>query len=139
MAELKTKPEDASVEDFLDAVTDARRRADAKAVCALMREVTGHEPRMWGSTMVGFGRYSYTYASGRSGEWFEVGFSPRKQALTVYIMDGFEQRDELLSGLGPHSTGKSCLYIKRLDDVDRAVLRQLVQASVAATRSSSRP
>lgn len=132
--ELKTQPTDASVDDFLDGVADPARREDAKAVCALMREVTGQEPQMWGPAMVGFGRYSYTYASGRSGEWFVVGFSPRKQNLTLYLMDGFSERDELLSRLGKHTTGKSCLYVKRLADVDSGVLRELVAASMASTR-----
>lgn len=114
MAELKTKPSDGDVDAFLDAVPDERRRHDAKAVCALMSDVSGEEPRMWGTAMVGFGRYSYTYASGRSGEWFAVGFSPRKASLVVYLMDGYEQRSGMLSRLGKHSVGKACLYVKRL-------------------------
>ncbi len=134
MAELKTKPHDGDVEAFLDAVPDERRRADAKAVSALMREVTGDEPVMWGASMVGFGLFAYTYASGRSGEWFVVGFSPRKANLVLYLMDGYEHRADLLERLGPHALGKSCLYLKRLDGVDMGVLRELVAASVAATR-----
>jgi Domain of unknown function (DU1801) len=129
MAELKTKPEPTSVQEFLDNVADPTRREDAKAVCALMQEVTGEQPQMWGTSMVGFGRYSYTYATGRSGEWFRVGFSPRKQALTLYLLEGFEEHADLLARLGKHSTGKSCLYIKRLQDVDGQVLRQLVEIS----------
>lgn len=115
MAELKTKPND----------------ADSHALRELMAGVTGDPGAMWGSSIVGFGSYSYRYASGRTGEWLAVGFSPRKQNLTLYIMDGFDGYDELLGKLGNHSTGKSCLYVKRLSDVDTDVLRELVVASVA--------
>ena len=138
MAELKTQPTDESVDDFLDAIEAEHRRADAGAICALMKNVSGHEPQMWGAAMVGFGRYSYIYANGRGGEWFEIGFSPRKQSLTLYLSGGFEQHKELLSRLGKHSTSKACLYIKRLSDVDVAVLRELVEASVERTRGSSK-
>jgi hypothetical protein len=133
VAELKTKPTDDDVEEFLDSVQDPARRQDARDVCALMAEVTGEPARMWGPSMVGFGSYHYRYASGREGDWFVVGLSPRKAALTVYLMDGFSRRDELLGRLGRHTTGKSCLYLKRLSDVDTAVLRELVAASVAYT------
>ena len=126
MAEPKTTRNDTSVADFLAAVTDPRRRADAQAVCALMAEVTGAEPAMWGSAIVGFGSYHYRYGSGREGDWPAVGLSPRKQALTIYIPEGFEGYRELLDRLGPHSTGKSCLYVKRLSDVDEQALRGLV-------------
>jgi hypothetical protein len=126
MAEPKTTRNDTSVADFLAAVTDPRRRADAQAVCALMAEVTGAEPAMWGSAIVGFGSYHYRYGSGREGDWPAVGLSPRKQALTIYIPEGFEGSRELLDRLGPHSTGKSCLYLKRLSDVDEQALRGLI-------------
>jgi len=126
MAEPKTTRTEASVADFLAAVSDPRRRADAQAVCALMTEVTGVEPAMWGSAIVGFGSYHYRYGSGREGDWPAVGLSPRKQALTIYIPEGFEGYRELLDRLGPHSTGKSCLYLKRLSDVDEQALRGLV-------------
>lgn len=130
MAANKTqRDDDADVDAFLDGVVDERRREDARDVCALMAEVTGAEPTMWGSAMVGFGEYAYTYASGRSGEWFRVGLSPRKQALTIYLMDGFETHGDLLERLGPHSTGKACLYVKRLEQVDTDVLRELVRES----------
>jgi hypothetical protein len=131
MAELKTQPTGASVQAFIDAIPDARKRQDAAAVLALMAEVTGDTPQMWGSSMVGFGRYHYTYASGREGEWFLTGFAPRKQNLTLYIMAGFAQHDELLAKLGKHTTGQSCLYVKKLADIDLGVLRQLVELSVA--------
>lgn len=138
MAELKTQPNDRDVVEFLYTLDDARRREDCFALLALMRDVTGSEPQMWGDNIVGFGRYRYTYASGRTGEWFLTGFSPRKQNLTLYIMAGFDQYDELMQKLGKHTTGKSCLYIKRLADVDLSVLRELVRRSaqhIAATNS----
>ena len=136
MAELKTKENEASVEAFLASVADEQQRADARAVCALMGEVTGQPPKMWGKSMVGFGRYHYRYASGREGDWFVVGFSPRKRDLTLYVMPGFQAYEGLLAKLGKHKTGKSCLYLKRLSDVDGAVLRELVTRSVAHMRQA---
>ncbi len=130
MTELKTKANDGSVEGFLNSVENTRRREDSFKVLQLMKDVTGEEPRMWGSSIVGFGSYQYKYASGREGEWMVIGFSPRKQSLTLYIMDGFAEYDALLGDLGKHRTGKSCLYINKLDDVDMDVLRDLVQKSV---------
>jgi len=131
MAELKTKPNDGDVDAFLSGIEDERRREDSLAVLDLMKRVTGEEPRMWGDSMVGFGSYRYRYASGREGEWFTAGFSPRKQALTLYIMSGTSKHDELFAKLGKYTTGKGCLYIKTLEDVDLAVLERLVAASVA--------
>jgi hypothetical protein len=128
MAEPKTTRGDQSVAEFLSAVADPRRRADAEAACALMTEATGAEPAMWGTSIVGFGAYHYRYASGREGDWPAVGLSPRKQALTIYLSAGFDAYEELLGRLGPHSTGKSCLYVKRLADVDQGVLRELIAA-----------
>ena len=130
MAELKTKPNRKSVKKFLDGVENEGRREDAWKVLALMEEVTGEKPAMWGDSIVGFGKYRYRYASGREGEWHLTGFSPRKANLTLYIMSGFTRFDELLGQLGKHKLGKSCLYLKRLDDVDMGVLRELVEASV---------
>ena len=129
MAELKTQKNDQSVDAFLQTVADERKRQDCYDLLALMQEVTGAEPVMWGSSIIGFGSYHYKYASGREGEWFLTGFAPRKQNLTLYIMAGFDQYGELMSKLGKHSTGKSCLYIKRLADVDQYVLRRLVALS----------
>ena len=137
MAEPKTQANDASVADFLAAVPDPTRRADCLAVAELMREVTGAEPRMWGPSIVGFGRYRYRYASGREGEWPLAAFSPRKQNLTLYVLTGFDGEDALLARLGKHTTGTSCLYLKRLADVDRAVLRELVERSVAHVRATN--
>ena len=130
MAEAKTKPNDQSVEGFLNKVPDDKKRQDSFAILELMKQVTGEEPIMWGDSIVGFGTYKYKYASGKEGEWPVTGFSPRKQNLTLYIMSGFDEYDELLENLGVHSTGKSCLYIKKLEDVDQDVLRDLVSKSV---------
>jgi len=129
MVENKTKPTDADVDAFIDAVDNDRRREEARTVLALMREVTGEEPAMWGSSMVGFGRVHYRYATGREGDMFAAGFSPRKTALTVYLAEELAGRDELLERLGPHTTGRACLYLKRLDAVDLDVLRALVESS----------
>ena len=138
MAELKTQKNDASVEEFLNGVSDHRKRTDRFAILDLMRDVTGDEPAMWGSSIVGFGSYRYKYASGREGEWFLTGFSPRKQNLTLYIMSGFDNYDSLLSELGKYKTGKSCLYINKLDDVDQATLRVLIEQSVAHMAETNR-
>ena len=131
---MKTKPTKASVADFIDAVADPKKREDARAVAALMAEITGAPAQMWGASIVGFGRYRYRYASGRKGEFFKAGFSPRKQALTLYIMPGFSKYGGLLEKLGRHRLGKSCLYIKRLADIDLEVLRELVTRSVEDIR-----
>ena len=137
MAELKTKENDQSVDAFLATVEDPRKRQDCYALIDLMQAAVGEGPRMWGDAIVGFGRYRYTYATGRTGEWPLVAFSPRKQNLTLYIMAGFEQYDDLLARLGKHTTGKSCLYVKRLSDLDMQVLETLVQASVAHMRATN--
>lgn len=134
MAKPKTTKTGQSVAAFLDAIGDPKMRADCKAVAKMMREATGCRGAMWGASMVGFGSYDYRYASGREGRWFLTGFAPRKQALTLYIMPGFASFEELLGGLGKYRTGKSCLYLKSLDDVDREVLRRLIGESVAWMR-----
>jgi hypothetical protein len=134
MSDLKTKPNKRSVASFLKSVPDAQKRADSSVLIDLMSDATQAEPIMWGSSIVGFGNYHYRYASGREGDWFLVGFSPRKQNLTLYIMSGFEGYDELLASLGKCTTGKSCLYIKRLDDVHMPTLRKLVRQSVKHMR-----
>ena len=138
MAELKTKKNRKSVTKFLAGVEDPTRRADAKKVMALMKDVTGKKPEMWGDRIVGFGTYHYKYQSGREGEWPITGFSPRKTSLTLYIMSGFSKYQELLGQLGKHKTGKSCLYINRLDDVDLKVLRRLIRESVAHVKRSEK-
>ena len=131
MAELKTKPNDQSVEAFLNSVANEKRREDSFKVLDLMKEVTQQEPKMWGDSIIGFGSYHYKYASGRDADWFLTGFSPRKQSLTLYIMSGFDEYDNLLQKLGKYTTGKSCLYIKKLEDVDLQTLEELVKQSVA--------
>jgi hypothetical protein len=132
MAELKTKENEASVADFLAAIDDDQRRADAMAVAAMMESVTKTTPKMWGASIVGYGSQHYKYATGREGDWFRTGFSPRKGSLTVYINSGFARHPELMAKLGTYTTGVSCLYIKRLADVDQKVLRQLVAQSLKA-------
>ncbi|MFN0060483.1 MAG: DUF1801 domain-containing protein [Planctomycetota bacterium] len=129
MAELKTKQNAASVEKFLDSIEEESRRDECKQLLTLMRKVTKHEPKMWGGSIVGFGSYQYKYDSGRSGEWFVTGFSPRKQNLTVYIMAGFGE-PQLIKKLGKFKTGKCCLYLKKLADVDVPTLTKLIQKSV---------
>lgn len=137
MAELKTKVNDASVDEFLKGVKDETTREDCYKLIELMSKAAKAPPKMWGASIVGFGSYHYKYASGREGNWMLVGFSPRKQNLTLYIMSGFEEYDSLLNRLGKHATGKSCLYIKRLADVDMNALRELVTRSVKHMQKSS--
>jgi hypothetical protein len=130
MAENKTRQNDASVDAFLRSIDNQRRRDDAVTVLALMAEITGEPAKMWGTSLIGFGTYHYKYDSGREGDYFITGLSPRKQALTVYIMQGFSRYGDLMSKLGKHKTGKSCLYINKLGDIDLAVLEQLIRRSV---------
>ena len=130
---MKTVPTKASVAAFLGQLDDAKRR-DAETVAAIMEEVTGAPAVMWGSSIVGFGQYHYRYASGREGDFFVAGFAPRKRALTLYIMAGFSAYDALLEKLGKFTVGKSCLYVKRLADVDLAVLRELIEQSASTIR-----
>lgn len=129
MAENKTKQNDQSVTKFISKVEDPQKRADSQAIIKLMKQVTREEPKMWGGSMVGFGRYHYKYDSGREGDWFITGFSPRKQNLTLYIMPGFDKYESLMEQLGKHKTGKGCLYIKKLEDVDKKVLKELINQS----------
>ena len=136
MAEAKTRPTDQDVANYIEGVADERRRREGRIMLELMREVTGEEPVMWGPSIVGFGRYHYRYASGREGDSPLTGFSPRKQSLTVYIMPGFARYAELLGRLGKHTTGASCLYIKRLDEIDLPTLRELVGLAVAEMKRS---
>ncbi len=135
MAELKTKPTTESVEKFLNGIADEQRRKDCFRVVEMMKAATKTEPAMWGTSIVGFGRYQYKYESGRELEWFLVGFSPRKNDLTLYLMSGFLRYPELMKKLGKHKTGKGCLYIKKLDDVDQSTLKTLIKQSVAEIRA----
>lgn len=127
-----TRPTDADATALLDGVPDERRRADAREVLELMRSVTGAEPVVWGSSMIGFGRQPYTTADGKSRDWFALGLAPRKAALTLYGLTYYDSNADLLERLGPHTTGKGCLYLKRVSDVDRGVLTELIERSWAA-------
>ena len=130
-AELKTKVNEASVEGFLNTVKDEQARADCFEILKIMKQVTKEEPKMWGASIVGFGSYHYKGAGGREGDWMLTGFSPRKQNLTLYLMGGLNTQTALLKKLGKHSTSKVCLYIKRLADVDKKVLQELIKESFA--------
>ena len=139
MAELKTKQTDASVKDFLNQISDKQRRDDCFTIAKIMEEATGAKPKMWGSSIVGFGSYRYTYASGRGGDWMMTGFSPRKNDLTVYLMTGTQKHQELMAQLGKYKTSKgSCLYIKRLDDVHLPTLKKLIKESVKQLRDNQK-
>jgi hypothetical protein len=137
-AQIQTIPTKASVSGFLAKVKDPQKRADSKEIAAMMQEASGERPVMWGPAIVGFGSYHYKYASGREGDMPIIGFSPRKQSLTLYIMRGFEGSGVLLKKLGKFETSVACLYIKRLDDVDRSTLRKLIRESVKAMRKSAK-
>jgi hypothetical protein len=132
--ELKTKETAVSVDDFLDAVPDPQRREDAKKLRSLMERVSGFPARMWGPTIVGFGRYRYRYDSGHEGEMARIGFSPRARELVLYIVEDFSRHQALMDRLGRYKTGKCCLYVKRLSEVDEAVLEELIRESLAYTR-----
>ena len=134
MAEPKTKPTNASVKEFLNEIPEPERRADCFAVAKMMEEITGEKPKMWGPSIIGFGTQHYKYASGREGDWPIAAFSPRKKDLTLYLKVGFEKNGELMEKLGKHSTGKSCLYIKRLSDVHVPTLRKLITESVKGSK-----
>lgn len=130
MAENKTKPTDQSVKAFINALDDEQKIADSSALIDLMKEVTGCEPKMWGSSIIGFDQYHYKYESGREGDFLKVGFSPRKREFSIYLMCSFDKNQELMEKLGKHRTGKSCLYVKRLEDIDIDVLKELIKESI---------
>jgi len=135
MAENKTKPTKLSVSAFIEALTDQTRRADAKALVKLMQSATGEKPKMWGPSIIGFGSYHYTYESGREGDMPLIGFSPRKAATVLYNVAGSSSSEALRAKLGKHTTGKGCLYIKKLADVDQRVLETLMVKAVSAMRA----
>ena len=137
LSKPKTIPNEASIVDFLEKQENPIRKRDCFSLIEIMKRLTGEEPQMWGSSIIGFGTYHFRYDSGREGDWFLVGFSPRKQALTLYIMSGFKKHDSLMAQLGKHKTGKSCLYIKTLDDVDLDILEDLIRHSVAYVKTKS--
>lgn len=128
MAEIKTQVTRASVDKFLQQIRDERQREDCYAIRKMMKKVTKADPKMWGTSIIGFGDYHYLYESGREGDWFLTGFSPRAQNLTLYMMGGFD--GELLKKLGKYKTGKGCLYIKKLEDIDQKVLSELISKSI---------
>jgi hypothetical protein len=132
MSENKTQKTEASVIDFLNSIPDEQKRQDCLTLLEMMSQITGLAPKMWGASIVGFGDVHYKYASGREGDWFKVGFSPRKQNLTLYIMDGFPKYQSLLAELGKHKTGVSCLYIKKLSEVNLDTLREMISQSIAS-------
>lgn len=136
MAENKTKPTSKDPKDFIAAVEPEGKREDAQTICTLMERLSGCPPKLWGTSIIGFGQYHYKYASGREGDTLMTGFSPRKTALTLYVMGGFKQRPDLMARLGKYKTGKSCLYVKRLSDIDMAVLEELVAADIAYMRAT---
>lgn len=131
MSENKTQVTDASVDTFIDSVSDEQKRVDSRALVALMTRLTGHPPKMWGDSIVGFGSYHYKYASGREGDMPWTGFSPRKQAMTVYLWYGFEEDQALMKQLGKYKVGKACLYFKKLEDIDQSVLEKLIEKTIA--------
>ena len=133
------RPTGAPVDEFLARVPDEQRRQDARRLCAMMQEITGQPPVMWGTSIIGFGTYHYRYASGREGDSALASFSPRRQQLAIYLVGGFETRHQsVLARLGPHKTGKGCLYLKRLDDVDQHALRELINRSVRVRKGVDR-
>ncbi len=134
MAELKTKVNEASVEEFLSSIPDEKKRKDAFEVLELMQTITKQPPKMWGTNIVGFGSYTYKYQSGREGEWFLTGFSPRKGDVSIYLGTGYEPDTTLLQELGKHTMGKSCLYIKRLEDIKLPVLKKLIKHSITSLK-----
>lgn len=134
MAELKTKPTDVPVEDFLNSFDDVKRREDCRVLSLIMEKATGAKGVMWGESIVGFGQYRYKYASGQEGDWPLVGYSPRKQNLTLYLMSGFAEYDDILKRLGKYKTSVACLYIKKLADIDQVVLQELIEKSVEHMR-----
>jgi Domain of unknown function (DU1801) len=139
MAELKTKVNEGNVDAFIESIEKENIRQDCVRIMEIMREITQSEPKMWGGSIVGFGNYHYKYASGREGDWFIAGFSPRKQNITMYIIAGFTNYEEILNRLGKYKTGKSCLYINKLSDIDLNVLQELVRASVEHLQQGGTP
>lgn len=137
MTELKTKPIKKDVNRFIQSVKDPQMRSDCETLTEIMEKITEAKGQMWGESIVGFGSYHYKYASGREGDWFLTGFSPRKQNLTIYIMSGFSRHNELMSKLGKYKTGKSCLYVKSLDDIDINIINSLIIESVNFLKKSS--
>ncbi len=138
MSDVKTKVNEASVAKFLDSIPDDGQRSDSRVLLELLQKATKTEPKMWGEAIVGFGSYHYIGKSGREGDWFVAGFSPRKQNLTLYMLGGWDQEAELLAQLGKHSLGKGCLYIKRLADVNGPALKRLIGAALKRAKQTAK-
>lgn len=136
MSQNKTQPNNSNVLSFLEGIEHNKRRKDGLKMLEMMTEITGEKPVMWGDSIVGFGQFTYQYKTGRTGEWFYTGFSPRKQNLTLYIMDGFKKRPELLDKIGKCKTSVACLYINKLEDVDEKILRQVIKESAAFVKEN---
>ncbi|MCX2743088.1 DUF1801 domain-containing protein [Mangrovivirga sp. M17] len=129
MTTLKTQPTNRSIDEFIESIEHIKRKEDCQTLLKIMQEQTGEKPRIWGENIIGFGQYHYKYNSGREGDWFITGFSPRKQNLSIYIMTGFKGYTTLLEKLGKHRTGSSCLYVNKLDDIDLNILKTLISDS----------
>ncbi len=136
MSELKTKPTGASVDDFIDSIESETKRDDCRELLSLIGKITGEKPKMWGTSIVGFGDYHYKYKTGREGDWFLSGFSPRKQSMTIYMMGGYTDTEELLPKLGKHKTSVGCLYVNKLADIDMKVLEKLIKKSVETLKKT---
>ncbi len=130
MSDLKTTPNELSVDDFIDAIESEQKRDDSRALLKIMKEITGDAPTMWGTSIIGFGKYHFRYESGREGDWMVAGFSPRKQNLTIYMMGGFENQSDLLTKIGKVKSSVGCLYVKKLVDIDLQILKEMIQLSV---------
>ncbi|HSW80025.1 MAG TPA: DUF1801 domain-containing protein [Candidatus Saccharimonadales bacterium] len=138
MGEIKTKVTDADVTDFINSVADEKKRADGFTLLEIFEQLTGEKPKMWGTSIIGFGQYHYkSERSSQEGDWMLTGFSPRKQALTLYLMLGHGDYTDLLEKLGKHKTGKGCLYINKLEDVDREILEKLIKKSYITMKEST--
>lgn len=133
-AELKTKMNNADVNKFLNSISDEKKRNDSLVILGLMKKITKTEPKMWGNSIIGFGSYHYKYESGREGDWFLTGFSPRKQNLSIYLISGFKELDDLLENLGNYKSSVSCLYVKNLEDIDLKILEKMIKKSVQLTK-----
>lgn len=139
MSDLKTRETDNSVKDFINTIEHERKKEEALELLEIFEEVTGEKARMWGTSIIGFGKYHYVYESGREGDWMITGFSPRKTKHSLYIMSGFDQFDELMSKLGKYKTGKSCLYVNKLEDINIPVLKELINRSAVYIKDKYGP
>ena len=130
MMDLKTKQNEKSVDEFINKIEDLEKKKSSRQILEILKDISKKKAKMWGDSIIGFGKYHYKYASGREGDWMRIGFSPRKQYLTLYIIDGFDKHRELMENLGKYKTGKSCLYIKKLEDIDIDILKELMKKSL---------